>query len=91
MDGWNRYTCNNINTNSPEKSVRIRFETFEGNDQQALAFVLDVNLHVGLTEQDRIKVALKVRKELQKLADDEKPEGKIDAAAAKAAASPSEQ
>jgi len=87
LDGWNRYTaCNNINTNSPEKSVSIRFETFEGNDQQALAFVLDVNLaRRHLTEQDRIKVALKVRKELQKLADDEKPEGKIDAAAARAA------
>ncbi len=87
LDGWNRYTaCNNINENQPDRAVKIRYETFEGSPGQAMAFVLNANLNRRhLTEQDRIKVALKVRKEMQKLSGDDKPEGRIDEAAAKAA------
>ena len=71
----------------------IRYEEFKPNpllnttaDEQALQYVLSVNLaRRHIPESDRLKVALKVRKELQKLKPADKPEGKVDAAAAKAA------
>lgn len=87
LDGWNRYTaCNNINENDPEHAVSIKYEDFQGTEAEALSYVLAANLaRRHLTENDRLKVALKVRKELKKLAPDDRPEGKIDAEAAKVA------
>lgn len=89
LDGWNRYNCCQEINKNPLDAVAIRYRNFDGSQQQALEFVLSENLNRRhIAEQDRIKVALKVRKELMKLADADKPQGKIDAAAGKAAGVP---
>lgn len=69
LDGWNRYTaCHNITENGIRLPSPIRYETFAGDDSQALQFVLASNLsRRHITEEKRVKLALDIRKKLEKL------------------------
>lgn len=86
LDGWNRYTaCQNITENGGHLPSPIRYETLLCDASQALQFVLANNLsRRHIPEDERVKLALDIRKKLEKL----KPETtgeQLDEQAAKAA------
>lgn len=69
LDGWNRYTAvNNLLDEGQEIPGTIKYEIFTGTDKEALELVLALNLgRRHITEEKRVKLALDIRKNLEKL------------------------
>lgn len=88
LDGWNRYQAlGEIEDETgkkfgPESFAELDFET----PAKAMEYVVATNIaRRHLDEDDRLRVAMKVRKELEKLTPAERGEGRIDKQAAEAA------
>lgn len=86
LDGWNRYNAvEDIQSNGRTVPGVVKFEQFEGTPEEALQYVLSTNLaRRHIAEDKRVKLALSIREQMEKL----KPEAsseELDAEAAKQA------
>lgn len=84
LDGWNRYNAvQDIQSNGRTVPGVVKFEQFEGTAEQALQYVLSTNLaRRHIAEDKRVKLALSIRKQMEKL----KPEATSEELDAEAAA-----
>lgn len=87
LDGWTRYTA--MAELADEKGMVFgpdHFEVFAGDDQEAMRFVTARNVaRRHLDEDDRLRVAMKIKKQLEEMAEDDRDEGRINKQAAEAA------
>lgn len=87
LDGWTRYTASlEIADENGEKLTDQCFREFAGTDAEAVMYVSRENvMRRHLDEDDRLNVALKIKRQLEALAPEERDEGRINKQAAEAA------